>query len=57
MSKREKAKSLFENIIKQSKDNQRNDERKKAKPILGIGHVIINSGGNTINIYGGKGIT
>lgn len=55
MPKREKIKSLFESIIKQTKDSQKSDDRKRTVPVMGIGHVIINSGGNIINVYNGQG--
>ena len=50
MPKKEKIKTLFEGIIEQEKI-QKDSPQKSPNSTFGIGHVIVNSGGNTINIY------
>ena len=53
MPKKEKIKTLFEGIIKQEK-NQKNSPQESPDSTSRIGHIIINSDGNTINIYNGS---
>lgn len=54
MPSKDKVINLFESMIKQVRNTEDNEDLKTPNPVSGNGHVIINAGGNTINVYNGK---
>lgn len=55
MATKDKVITLFESMIKQARNTENQEDSKAPAPVPGNGHVIVNSGGNTINVYNGKG--